>query len=446
LAARLRLAGALAGREVGQPIASAVRLGSQEMPAAKIEQLVAELLRARQERVEIDSLGPAENYTIKPWASLPARWEGRDAATALVRCAAVGFSPQAMMVTTPGIAIALNAADGHLLWTQATAADSLQRGPGTACQTLSIGGHLYLRRLRSNGSELACLDASDGHVVWTTPAAVDVASAPIWTGQQLLAIVTEVATPGNLSVKLAQFDAQSGEISARWPVLEVRDLWKGSLSCRAATAGDRIVASLAGCVVCCDMAGRVLWLRTETYFARPLDASWAALRQTHSAPLIQQNRVFVAQPGVWAVDCLDLETGRLVWRRAEPELKSLLSLGADRLILETVRGVTALDPASGKSLWHYDDKIPSDHVEIAPVVAAAGIVHLTWQPSARGQPLPAVVWLDVQTGRPKATAPITSDISPKSHFGPLFLHDHRLWTFSTAPGTPPQIVELVGQR
>jgi outer membrane protein assembly factor BamB len=464
LTARLRLAGALAGLDLGEPATQAVHFGEHDLAPVQFEQLVADLLRARAPATRADVVQPAENYRAKAWGTLPLPWEPRANGESsselgyLPRATAVTFTSQSMILNSPGRAVAFNLSDGRTRWTQsASAGDESLRGPQIAYQPVVAGTRLLLRRLRPNGLELACLDPADGRVLWTTTGSFDVVSDPLWIGQELLALISESSTPGNLTVKLAKFDPQSGNLISRATLAEFHDLWKGMIPCRATAVADRIVASLGGCVLCCNTAGRVQWLRLQTYFTRIAElGSYGYLpfpyRQIHTPPLVQNGRVYVTQPGVWAVECLDFLTGRLLWRHAEPELRQVVAMDGKRLVIETSRGIATLDPATGKPLWHYQDKTSIERIDVSAIVTPAGIVYCNshWHYSAPGI-VPALVWLEADTGKVRYAAPVALDAvshSPKSLLGPLFLQGSRIWApLVTAGGSPElQIVELTAGK
>ena len=73
--------------------------------------------------------------------------------------------------------------------------------------------------------------------------------------------------------------------------------------------------------------------------------------QCHERPLVWRGRVYATQPGVWGVECLELESGRLLWRQGDGDLTRLAGMAGGRLILSTSWGPAVLDAESGKLLW-----------------------------------------------------------------------------------------------
>ena len=55
-------------------------------------------------------------------------------------------------------------------------------------------------------------------------------------------------------------------------------------------------------------------------------------------PLVAEERVYATQPGVWGVECMDIESGRLLWRQGDGDLTRLAGMVGERLILSTSWG------------------------------------------------------------------------------------------------------------
>ena len=89
---------------------------------------------------------------------------------------------------------------------------------------------------------------------------------------------------------------------------------------------DGLVAVFGATVLSCDFAGKTRWVRRQEWISPQDDRDWA--RQYQAPPVVWQDRLFVTQPGVAAVECIDAESGELVWRKVFPGLMRLA--GNDR--------------------------------------------------------------------------------------------------------------------
>src|SRR5262249_51220647 len=135
-------------------------------------------------------------------------------------------------------------------------------------------------------------------------------------------------------------------------VIQLRNVWDRQLNCQAAVVGARLVAVAGGTVLCCDFTGRPLWVRRQIWI--PPAQAPAANEQSPGAPLVHGNRLFVTQPGVFAVECLDLDTGRRIWQQPLPDIRRLVGVSGERIIVETARGWQAYAAPTGKFLWEHD--------------------------------------------------------------------------------------------
>ncbi len=310
---------------------------------------------------------------------------------------------------------------------------------------------IYVRRLSDQQSELVCLDAASGKPVWSGEAAGSAISNVLLIGQNLFAITARQPFNGQLDVALVGFDPGTGQVRSQAALADFHDYCNRVLHCRAVAVADKVIASLGGTVICAELPGRVRWLRRQLfapppYAASPDEAKRSLLwhQQMPSPPLVSDGRVYVTQPGVWAVECLNVDNGRLIWRQPLPEITALAGRIEKRLIVGTTGGLLALDTETGKVLWRRDISYRLD-----PIVCGrpGGILCVRLEVPDDEDPLtrPVLVWLDPQSGdvlRQCALDPPTPDAELCA---PIVAHGDRQWAIFTVPGQPAvrQIVELI---
>jgi hypothetical protein len=224
---------------------------------------------------------------------------------------------------------------------------------------------------------------------------------------------------------LAAFDPETGVVLSGSPLVELGNPWSTQRVCQATMVGDRIVAAIAGSVFCCDTFGRVRWVRRAPWIPPYHDPGYG--RQHHQAPLVGGARVYVAQPGVRAVECLDLESGRLCWRRAIPHVCQTIGLFDDKLLVETDFGIRGLDALTGRDLWYHQD---AEILDVYAQGGPGGLLYVRRQPLGSKQQCPALVWLDAATGRPTGRCPLVGLTAEQPLLGPLVAHGNRLWCFA----------------
>ncbi len=289
------------------------------------------------------------------------------------------------------------------------------------------GTRIFARLLYGDGPTLGCWDAASGNRVWLAepPAGVWIASDP-WLDQGRVRAFTIQRLDGpEATLRLATFQAATGEMTEQTDVVQLRVSWFARYCCEVAVADDTLLAAIGGAVVACDRNGRVQWVRREVVLPTEEDAEWVF--QSFQRPVVRDGRVYVCQPGVRAVDCLEIDTGRRLWRRFAPDLRRLAAALDDRLILANDRGLEAIAIADGQPLWRRE--LPG----LVPSMAAGGPHGLL---AARMLPhsdpkklLPEFLWLDPATGATTAATPLEPFADPAPRLGPLFTVGDRLFVF-----------------
>lgn len=456
LLARLRLAGAMLGRNVGEPVAAPVELAHAHFTAAQFEGLVAQLRQARQgngqsaevsnESAAADTTCPAPvQYEVRPWARLDApkdvlSWSGRGT-NAVV-------AGERLIVSNSGLQAAFDLDSGQQKWLYRPS-PKVKRVSFAAATRPAVGpgGRLFACRDNDAGAELVCLDAADGRIVWTAALGsnVQVASEPLPAGRDLYVLCSTPRPDGTLGLELAALDPQTGRLQSRVALLDFVDLWAGLIPCRATLVENRIVGTAGGTAFCCDLLGRMAWARRQIWTPRPDKGGDAPLwrQQLHEPPLVAGSRVYATQPGVWGVECLDLETGRLLWRRGLIDLTGILGCTQRRLVASTLTGLLALDAGSGKTLWSHDTE---DRLDVQRCGDDGSILyarlHEQDEPKRKQ---PVLVWVDPDTGRTTAEAALDFELKKEAAFGPLVVYGGRQWVLTAAAdkATDRDVLELL---
>jgi hypothetical protein len=448
-AARLRLVGALLGQSLGDRPAAAVELGDARLPPAEFEQLIAALHPAPTETSAPAIALPAEPATpveALVWGQIPVgpeqrAWNVRGPFDLAARQTLMRFTAEALLLSTPARLMAFGLTDGRLVWSYSIPSEG-ERWPSVAAPSAPVvaGSRLLLRQGWGRSAALVALERSTGSLQWASPADTPVVSDPIAVGPCVFALLATPDQAGQLAIQMAEFDVGTGRVLGRWPVATLRDLWQGSLGGRIAWADDTLIATVGGCVLACDPAGRVRWVRRQLFLGPAADRvlPWRATR-SHEAPRVVQGRVYATQPGVWAVECLDLASGRLLWRYADPDLVSLVTVDAQRVVLANGTGLVGLDAKTGKTVWSHLDV---GQLEAGAVCDGRQVFHTTFRRELDGANAVFLEGLDLASGELRAKVPLAIVQDRRPGFGPLAVGAGHLWAILSRSDDP---LRYVGQ-
>ncbi len=441
LAARLRLAGAMLGRDEGQRVTEPVVFNEARMTAEAFEKLIAEM---KSHAVAIGGAPLVATETVPLAGVKPVRYEvhGRGAMAGDVGekpgnslAGDVDWAARQMASTVAGKMLyisnrfqvsAFSLVTGKQHW-------SVPMGKETApthswglvsMQPVVVGDRLFVRRLAKTGPELVCFNAANSKIRWTSHLSVNIASDPLILQDRMY--VFTIATPaedGLLSLDLSLINPLTGEILSQQPVIQLRNLWDKQLNCQAAVVGSRLIAVAGGTVVCCDFTGKPLWVRRQIWI--PPTKAPTANEQSAGVPLVLGNRLFISQPGVFAVECLDLDTGRRVWQQPLPTIRRLLGTTGDSLIVETAQGWRAFAASTGNLLWQHD----AEQILDAHVCATSGDLLVSQrEPQENDTWRPVLVWINAKTGSETARLPLEALADKQPLLGPLVVSNKHLWT------------------
>ncbi|HEY2148057.1 MAG TPA: PQQ-binding-like beta-propeller repeat protein, partial [Pirellulales bacterium] len=295
------------------------------------------------------------------------------------------------------------------------------------------GKRIFVRRLVKTNPELAALEKSDGRLLWSTRKGLFVVSDPLWVDHNLIALTLSYSGGGGI-LYLSTFDPASGDITAQERLATLRENWWQQRTCQLTALKDTLVAVFGGTVLCCDRTGKTLWVRRQEWIPPQDDRDWA--RQYQAPPLAWQDHLIVSQPGVAAVECLDAESGELVWRKVLPGLKRLTGLVEDHLIVQTQSGFTALEPDKGDAVWFHE---VGDVLEGQLCGGPGKLLYVRREkvPGNDNQLRPVLVWLDPATGLERATFAIDSLKHDHPMFGPFIAAGEKIWAFAAGGENEP---------
>lgn len=462
LQAKLRLVSALASRPklAGEPVTTAVTFGDQRLESAQFEQLVADIRATRTREMGGDQVSTAADPFYLSNVPNPTGFEigrrfpfdgaaGKNAGNTHYagtdttgREFTIRIAGDWLITSNRFQVTAYNLTTGEKKWTTGLKDEEgdAHSFPLMPMPPVIHGGRIYVRRLTRNGPELACLELATGKVIWTKRPGNHVISDPLVIQDDLFAFFVEEPQIGLLQVSLGNFDMETGEVVAQSMQMQLRDVWGTKVVCQAVAAGDKIVAAIGGSVLSCDLLGQPRWLRRQTWMP-PVD-HYGFFRQFRQPPLVADGRVYVVQPGVLSVEALELESGRQVWQQSWPELRRIVGVVNQQMIIETATGLHALRTDNGERVW----SSTSPGLLEAQICGTPGGVMVARTIRLRNdQKRLTLAWLDPATGRETARfiVPAMQDKDPQA--ATLLPWKDRVWL---AWGHQPrdfkrEIVELV---
>ena len=457
--ARMRLAAAFLGREEGKPAALPLELGEVRLGPKEFEDLLRDV-RGRSPGSSIPLL--SDETPVRSADDLAP--QGPCEARVLAKLAdstnqqPKGVPPQ--KVDGPARSLSASAARETLYVSNRfqVAAFDLESGKGAWAERASVGGdrsarwalvamrplvrdsRVFVRRCTGEGPELLSIDASTGQIAWRARPGNHVASDPIAAKGDLLAFTVNATDSQTLELTLTSFEPASGKVLAQRSMARFRDVWEREIPCQAALLEDGIVASAGGVVFSCDLLGQSRWLRRQTLLTALQDPEWFTMH--HAPPIVGDGRVFVSQPGVRALECLDARSGKLIWRMVAHDLRKILGLSGGRLMVLAGESVIALGAEAGAVLWRSD--LPG--LIDAQVDSGGKLLCLETGVSGPGPARPSLVLIDPAKGSEGKSFPIQGLEGEDLALGPLVLSGGRTLIFVGRKGSQEREREIVEIR
>ena len=465
LSPRIRLSAAMLGVDAGQPVTQAVRFGEMQMSAAEFESLVAEMrarggnaqsainsgtppavpapsgLQIQTRSIRLDGNAgnsPSEEVGGRKTNQFKIDWVDRQIAT--VQEADMLYVSNRFQVA------AYNMSEGRRIWQSAAPPGQMQKSQAWACipmHPLVTQQHIFARQLYGNSPSLVCLEKSSGKILWSmeTSEKDQLVSDPLLVQGQLVALTIAGQEQQEGILRWTVFDMSTGEVQNQRDLLRLRNSWLRRQCCEVVALEDSVVALLGGVILAIDPQGNVRWLRKQIVLPTEEEPRW--IEQQYQRPLVVEDRIFVSQPGVRSVDCLETQTGRQIWTNVVPDLVGIIGRSGERLIVRTEADVRAFDTGSGKVLWQHSAKdLHSFHL------AGENAILLTQrEPAAeqKNQFQTRFVWLDPTNGNPTASTVLPSLINDEPRLGPLIPVKDIIYTFAGRGLFEPHrdVIELV---
>ena len=444
---RLRLAAAMLGQDAEQPVTRAVSFGEVKMTKEQFEALVAEMRsRGNSSLSSIATAAPTPlpgptafqaNLKAKldgPLGANPQEEVGRRTNQFRVpwvdRQIATVLEGDLLYVSNRFQVAAYNLASGQRVWQSAAPPGAMLKAQDwamIAMQPLVTQTHVYARLLYGTSPMLVCLEKASGKLVWTSQQhdREFLISDPVLVQGQLGALSITLLDQAEGQLKWNAFDAQTGELTSQKDLIRLRSTWGSRGCCEITALEDAVVAVLGGITLSCDAGGNLKWVRRQVVLPADEDPRWVL--QHFQRPLLDQSRLYVSQPGVRAVECLDAHSGARHWTSVIPDLIGIVGIAEDKLLIRTETDICSLDKTSGKLLWLRDLS------DLHSFALCGGKTLLV----AQREPVPMqnnliqtrLSWLETAGGNIVATTVLPGLNDPDPRLGPLVQYKDKIWTF-----------------
>ncbi|MBM84273.1 MAG: hypothetical protein CMJ78_27270 [Planctomycetaceae bacterium] len=459
LQTRVRLAAALMGREVGEPAIAGVKFEEADLTADQFETLATELRTAHANDLtgqaalasSASSLAPKfpapTEFNIQPRGFFEGEYGLRPEQIRtseldwVARQMSVVWNSTLMLISNRFQLVAYDINTGAKKWEQKLGGEQGMTHFLTyvPMKPQMVGNRVFYRRITKSGPELTAVELSTGKLLWRQrPDAVRILSDPVLAQGKLLALTSQTTQGGVLQLRAVQINPETGELGTAVPLIQVTDLWGGYPPCQLIASGGRLVATVGGNCICFNPLGQTLWLRRQSWIPSRYDAR--QFEQYYQAPSISANRVFVTQPGMRAIECLDLLTGRVLWTKATPKIQRLLNVSDSRVIYENADGFVSLTASDGALNWQHK---AADRLN-GFVCSPESMLYSKVVEMGKDKGHACLVWVDALTGKEQSRHILTQKLDKDPRFGPLIATNTRLWGFwGIGPKDPKrEILEL----
>jgi outer membrane protein assembly factor BamB len=312
-----------------------------------------------------------------------------------------------------------------------------------AMRPVVTADRIFVRLLYSASPLLVCLEKSSGKLLWASESREHefLVSDPLIIQGQLVALSVVIQPDQQGQLRYIVFDPQTGEAIRSSDLLALRSTWGTRAFCEIIETEDGLAIVLGGAVVAVNIEGKVRWARTQSSTSADEDPRWVT--QRFQQPLLHDGRLFAAQPGVRAVDCLDAHTGRRHWTVALPEIVGLIGVSSDLVMIQTESGIQALQISDGARRWQF----PAAELFSFHLVDGQHLLIASREPvqGKNGRWQPRFTWLNSADGSLVASTALSDLADTDPRLGPLVPYRDRLFLFWGHGQNDPirQILELI---
>lgn len=432
LAARVRLAGAMLGRDLGSPPDESLEFGGQQLSPAEFEQLVAEM-RSRAPAARGDCVEPLAPPPGNYAARVAARFDdGGPPAPGAMRPIRLARTANSVVVSSGYSVKMFDPADGNRRWLFSLAeAGKAPAGPAEPMNPLVVGSAVYVRLIGASGPELVCLSVDTGQPLWKDRSVPRVACDPLLIDDRFIVCQWHDDVAGRRRIDLATLDIATGRVRERR-----RLAWFSgnapSTRCTLKVVEDSLVFVTADVLIATDLWGRPRW-------ARRIDAPDAPATGASSAelPWIAKGGdcVYCYQPAEGLLQSIELSTGREHWRRVVGPARRIIAVGTEQLAVQTDDGIDVFDANSGETRWHLT--AAAEAFFAAASVEQPALVLVEAMPTE----VPRLRWLDLRSGQPKGES-VFDGLSPgPGSLAPCSIDHSGFWLARRDPAA--KTVELI---
>ncbi len=353
---------------------------------------------------------------------------------------------------------------GKRLWRSALSRDGNRKEiPGQsydygliAMRPLVVGNKIYVRRLLqgpplpnnvvTSVPTLACLNADNGNVEWMTTnhlkGRIHYLSDPVMMQNQLFVLGYKKADDGEMVLTLFCHNPRDGSLIAERSLSPLGAAFEEQRSCQLTVTDDTMLATVGGSIFGLDLTGTVRWMRRPLWAPTPTDPYW--LQQVHETPVIVGDRAYVVQPGVLNLTCLAVDSGKAHWQKTVSGLRRLLGVFEKRIIVQTETGFVSLDPATGAEQWRHEAARLQPLASLCGGPAGLMYARTEAMPNDKERLRVRLVWLDLETGKEKASWALPGLQNSHPRFGPIVTTGDHLFAFTGMANEPNrELVELV---
>lgn len=289
--------------------------------------------------------------------------------------------------------------------------------PNQPMAVAAAGEALFVRRLTKAGVELVRLHASDGRIVWRQRPGLHVLTDPLPWHDRLLVLLVDRTEDETLQILAAALSPETGAVQEQKLLFRLRDVWDGKPPAAWTRGEGSIVLTVGGVTASISPVFDVEWLDRPLWLPQPADLRPRDFYE--SPPVAHNDRIFVAQPGVKAVRCLNAETGRTLWQQSSPDVTGLAAVIGDTVLVREVGGLVALSVETGEIVWWQQGDFAA--------CSNDSILVLTFVPADRKLLVPVLLWLDPTDGRKLAECALTDLTGEAGCIGPWWLAGEHLW-------------------